>query len=104
MGDLNELLGIDMTNLDQQLACALVHNDDVLIRSLTKCRTQQELTLAEVASRMGTTPDKVAAFERMDSDPRLSTVRRYALAVGARLTTTVTGTQDTAGATDGRTT
>jgi transcriptional regulator with XRE-family HTH domain len=34
---------------------------------------------------MGVTQPSVAAFEREDSNPTLSTIRRYALAVGARI-------------------
>jgi len=38
---------------------------------------------------MGVSQPTVAGFERYDANPRLSTVRRYTLAVGARLCTTV---------------
>lgn len=43
----------------------------------------------DVPPCMGVSQPTVAGFERYDANPRLSTVRRYTLAVGARLCTTV---------------
>lgn len=51
---------------------------------LVRVRLRHGLTVEAVAERMGITPDAVVAqMERPDSDPHLSTVRRYAMAVGA---------------------
>lgn len=58
-----------------------------LVRSLADAREQAGLTQTEVAQRMGTTQPAVARLEAGDSDPRLSTVERYAQAVGWRLET-----------------
>jgi len=50
---------------------------------LVRARLRQGLTLETVAERMGITPDAlVDQIERPESDPHLSTVRRYAMAVG----------------------
>lgn len=57
-----------------------------LVESLVELREHHGLSQAEVASRMGVTQPTVSAFERYDANPTLSTLRRYALAVGARLT------------------
>ncbi|MGH7919595.1 MAG: helix-turn-helix domain-containing protein [Candidatus Dormibacteraceae bacterium] len=40
------------------------------------------MTQARLAARMKTTQPAIARFEAGDSDPRLSTVARYAEAVG----------------------
>lgn len=85
---LDELLGIDRSNTIQQLACELVEDHAELVSRLAAERKRLGLTQAEVAERMGTTAGKVDEFEKLDSDPRLSTVRRYAMAVGLRLVTT----------------
>ncbi len=57
-----------------------------LVRRLADAREQAGLTQTEVARRMGTTQSAIARFEGGDSDPRLSTVERYAQVVGVDLT------------------
>ncbi|MEF2977281.1 helix-turn-helix domain-containing protein [Subtercola sp. YIM 133946] len=83
MQELAELIGIDPTSPDQLRAAELVRRDREFLRSLVKVRESQGFTQQEVADRLGITQPSVASFERYDSDPKLSTVRRYALAVGA---------------------
>lgn len=52
---------------------------------LSNIRRTHGLTVEQVAERMGYDPDDVVReIESAGSDPRLSTLRRYALAVGAR--------------------
>ncbi len=51
---------------------------------LIRVRLRHGLTIETVAERMGYEPrDVIQAMELPDSNPRLGTVRRYALAVGA---------------------
>lgn len=50
---------------------------------LVALRREAGLTQGDVAERMGVSQQAVSKFERYDSDPKLSTVRRYANAVGA---------------------
>ncbi|MCZ9881920.1 helix-turn-helix domain-containing protein [Arthrobacter sp. B2a2-09] len=50
---------------------------------LVRLRREGGLTQGDVAERMGVSQQAVSKFERYDSDPKLSTVRRYANAVGA---------------------
>lgn len=58
--------------------------------TLRKSRyTQQQL-----AQLLGISQASVAAFERYDNDPKLSTLRRYAHAVGARVTHCVSDVVD----------
>ena len=57
---------------------------ELLIR-LRKARLQKGLSQADVAARIGTTQSAIARLESGAADPRLSTVQRYAEAVGADL-------------------
>ena len=70
------------------LAEALADDHANMMASLVALR-RETLTQAEVGERMGVTQPTVAELERYDANPRLSTVRRYALAVGAIVTTRV---------------
>lgn len=56
-----------------------------VIDDLTSARHDQGLSQTEVAARMGTSQSVVARIEAADSDVRLSTLERYAAAVGRRL-------------------
>ncbi len=53
-----------------------------LLFALRDLRRARRLTQTQVAAAMGTSQSAVAKLERAESDPRLSTVARYALAVG----------------------
>jgi predicted transcriptional regulator len=52
---------------------------------LTALRHQLGISQVEVAARMGTSQSAVARFESGDLDVRLSTVERYATALGGKL-------------------
>jgi predicted transcriptional regulator len=52
---------------------------------LTALRHELGISQAEVAARMGTSQSAVARFESGDLDVRLSTVERYASALGGKL-------------------
>lgn len=54
--------------------------------ALVKLRDKKGLSQEYVAERMGITRAGVAQLERKDSNPTLSTLRRYALAIDALLT------------------
>ena len=64
---------------------ALVDALDDLKRDLVALRERHGLTQPDVAERLGMTQSAVSQFERYDSNPTLRSLRRYALAVGARL-------------------
>ncbi|TFD41768.1 XRE family transcriptional regulator [Cryobacterium sp. TMT2-10] len=72
------------------LAGTLVDEHDRLLTELIAQRKKHSLTQAEVAERMGVSQPTVAAFEHYDSNPTLASIRRYALAVGAKIEHTVT--------------
>jgi transcriptional regulator with XRE-family HTH domain len=68
---------------------SLVQDHEHMLRALVAHRKKHHLSQDAVADRMGVSQPTVAAFERYDSNPTLSTIRRYAVAVGARLSTEV---------------
>ncbi|WP_084957917.1 helix-turn-helix domain-containing protein [Thermoactinospora rubra] len=78
-----ELLDIDLADPEVQRENAAIERDMLLIETLVEIRKRRRLTQAEVAERMGRSQPAVSDFERLGGDPHLSTIRRYALAVGA---------------------
>ena len=91
--DLATLLGIDIDSPEQQRANELVRRDREFLAALVKVRKDSGLTQEDVAVLLGVTQPTVAAFERQEGDPKLSTIRRYAHAIGARVTHVVTADQ-----------
>jgi len=71
------------------LATELALADERMRYALIEARRDLGLSQRDVARLLGITQASVAAFERYDNDPRLSTIRRYALAVGAAIEHTV---------------
>lgn len=74
----------DLESVERR-ADALVQSHEELLEKLISMRSKHRLTQADVAERMGVSQPTVAAFERYDANPTLATIRRYALAVGARI-------------------
>jgi transcriptional regulator with XRE-family HTH domain len=58
---------------------------EALLRSLVAARHMAQLTQGTVAETMGTTQSAVSELEGGLADPRLSTLQRYARAVGCRI-------------------
>ncbi len=75
----------DETERFDERADSLVDEHEKLLENLISLRKKHNLTQEMVADRMGVTQPTVAAFERYDANPRLSTIRRYAMAVDARI-------------------
>lgn len=86
LDDLEAALGIDMTNPVEQLAAHLVEQDDNLIEALVGIRIGKGISREQVADKIGCPVDDIAVFETIGTDIPLSVIRRYALAVGARIT------------------
>ncbi len=61
-----------------------------VLRELTQARIAQGLSQTVVAARMGSSQSVVARIEQGDRDVRLSTLARYAAAVGRRVSWSVT--------------
>ncbi|NUS45023.1 MAG: helix-turn-helix transcriptional regulator [Mycobacteriaceae bacterium] len=57
-----------------------------LLQCLRKERLRRHVSQADVAARIGTTQSAIARFESGLSDPRLSTMERYADAIGVEFT------------------
>ena len=70
------------TELDRR-AASLIAQDQSYIRSLIALRGERGLSQDAIAERMGVSQPTVAAFEHVENDPKLSTLRRYAMAVEA---------------------
>ncbi|GGM71010.1 hypothetical protein GCM10010106_16640 [Thermopolyspora flexuosa] len=83
--ELADLLGIDFNDPDVQRENEAIERDMRLIECLVSLRRQLGLSQAEVAARMGRSQPAVSDFERLGGDPHLSTIRRYALAIGAEV-------------------
>lgn len=67
----------------QMRATALAESDLDLLIDLIELRRRGPLTQKDVAEALGISQQAVSAFERLESDPRLSTIRQYAHAIGA---------------------
>lgn len=81
--DLDELLGIDSTDPQERQIETLAMEDEHFLNELRKRRIDNGMTQRQVAEILGVSPSAIAHIESGDRDPRLSTLRRYAFAVGA---------------------
>ena len=63
----------------------LVDARDRLLEGLVRLRREHKLSQQTVAERMGVSQPTVAAFERYDANPTVSSIIRYAMAVDALL-------------------
>lgn len=79
-------LSQDDPGLGLRVAAALERRE--LARQLAGHRRDAGLTQTEIASRMGTSQGQVARFES-GADTRLSTVARYAAALGVTVSWTI---------------
>ena len=57
----------------------------LLMRRLAELRREAGLSQTTVAARMGTSQAQLARLEMAESDPRMSTLDRFAIALGYRL-------------------
>lgn len=69
-----------------QLATQLAGSDYLLIADLVQKRIDSGFTQAQVAEKLSITQQAVSKFESLETDPRLSTIRKYALVVNALIT------------------
>lgn len=67
----------------RKLARKLARERGDLHANLVQLRLKKGITQAQVAADLDVSQPTIAAFERYDNDPKLSTVHRYALAIGA---------------------
>lgn len=74
----------------QQNAYDLARSRRILLEDLVELREKSGRSQSEVAVQLGRNRSSVCRFESMEGDPRLSTVFRYAHAVGAMIDIAVT--------------
>lgn len=83
MSSLHDILSIKSDSPRQLLGVELRKNDYLLLKELIRLRKELGLSQADIAERMRVSQPTVSAFEQLESDPKLSTIRRYAKALGA---------------------
>lgn len=88
--DIVEMLGVDPSSPEFRRARTLVESDRDLVRDLVLAREDAGLSQSEVGERMGISQSAVARIESGRRDLRMSTLRRYANAVGASVRHLVT--------------
>lgn len=71
------------------LATTLADNDAAMLENLIWLR-ECRITQMELAKRLSVSLQTIIDFEKYDSDPSLSQIRRYAHAIGATVRHTVT--------------
>lgn len=71
--------------ITQQNAYDLARSQRIMLGDLIELREASGKTQTEIADQLGRNRSTVCRFESMESDPRLSTVFRYAHAVGAMI-------------------
>jgi len=80
-------LATDDPDIHLRVAAALQRRE--LARQLADCRRAAGLTQVAIAERMGTSQGQVTRFES-GADTKLSTVARYAAALGVQIDWTIT--------------
>jgi transcriptional regulator with XRE-family HTH domain len=70
---------------------AFAEDQDEVLAALVQRRRRLGLSQTAVAARMGTSQSAVARLEAGGSDPRLSTLARYAAALGTTVSYGVRG-------------
>ncbi|MFC9943524.1 helix-turn-helix domain-containing protein [Streptomyces pratensis] len=81
------LLGLDLDDARTSAAAGDTDSVMMLVETLVKHRKACRITQKQVAQAMETTQSAVSDFERLGGDPRLSTIMRYARAVGMAVAT-----------------
>lgn len=76
---------IEEQNRIDERAERLVDSHAALMQELIALRKKHNLSQTLIGTRMGISQPAVAIFEGHESNPTLSSIRRYALAVGARI-------------------
>lgn len=85
MARLEELLAEEFSSPDEKLALELAREDQQLLAKLINRREELGLSQQDIADTLGLSQATISAFERLGNDPRLSTVRRYARALGVMI-------------------
>jgi DNA-binding XRE family transcriptional regulator len=65
--------------------CNALEDEFALAGALNRARSAADMSQHDIAVQMGTSPPAVARLEGGKSNPSLTTLRRYAAAVGTKL-------------------
>lgn len=82
-------LAVDAADVDERLRTLQTENAYRLIEELRERREKLGLYQKDVAKRMHRDPSVVSNIERLGADPRWSSLRRYATALGVVIEYTV---------------
>ncbi|MFI9391955.1 helix-turn-helix domain-containing protein [Streptomyces bauhiniae] len=85
LDDLDELIGEELAHPEFEAAFEDARSRSSLLRRMVGRRKARKISQAAVAERMETTQSAVSELESGGTDPRLSTMQRYARAIGCRL-------------------
>lgn len=86
LGELDALLGVDVDQPGAALALANSEASVDLLAALREARARCAISEADLVERLGAAAHLVLdEVEHLGGDPRLSSLRRYAGAIGARL-------------------
>lgn len=94
MAHLDDLLPDEFNTPDALAARRAATEDQNLLVALIAARRDAGIPRDELAARAGLTPSEVADFERLGHDPHMSTVRRYARALGVTVRHTLELNED----------
>lgn len=89
--------GVETSPLLRQRAVLLADDQLDLMARLIELRKEHSLSQQEIADRMGVSQPAISELERYDANPTFSTLRRYAHAIGARISSRVIDDCATAG-------
>lgn len=85
MDSVSQFVGLEAANAQQRLASSLVDETQDMMHDLVERRHACNMTQKNVAEVIGVSRTAITHFERYDADPKMSTIIRYALAIGARI-------------------
>ena len=66
-----------------------------VLAAMVRFRRESGLTITEVAERIGEPRERVVQFEADEMDPPMSFLRRYSIAIGARVVHEIIAMPDT---------
>ncbi|WP_162562191.1 helix-turn-helix domain-containing protein [Mycolicibacterium iranicum] len=75
--------GIDKPTSRDRLGIELADEQLNMILGLRRVRLERGMSITDVAEAMGVDPAQVSRFENSSTNPTMTTIRRYAKAVGA---------------------
>ncbi|WP_182354394.1 helix-turn-helix transcriptional regulator [Flaviflexus huanghaiensis] len=92
--DLYAELGIDPTEPGMRSAIDMERQRRSLMRKLIEIRNSRGLNTSDVAKELQISPQAAARIEAGNRDARLSTITRYAIAVGAHVSIEIEPVED----------